>query len=210
MRFVINDHGAIVGTTNDPLSTSPEVPNNYRDDEMGCYVLRDGVALLDANLVLTKAKNQRIARIKTEAANMIAATDWKLQRAQERDAAGWASLSDIDVVLAEREAIRQSSNAAETAVNTLTDIAAVQAYTWAVDVAVPAPMRLTRGEFLDRFTEVETEAILAMAENNASLKRWLLRLENSDWIKTSEAAPGLQALEIAGLIAPGRADQILA
>lgn len=164
---------------------------------------------LNLDAALTAAKAARCSQIKDEAARLIAATDWKLQRAQERDAAGWGNLGDIDIVLAEREAIRRSSNAAELAVNALTDFTAVQAFTWSVDVTVAAPNRLTRGQFLDRFTKDETAAILAAADANASLKAWVMRLENSDWIKPAEATPGLQALEIAGLIQPGRAVEIL-
>ncbi|MFZ6730618.1 hypothetical protein ACO0LG_01665 [Undibacterium sp. Ji42W] len=165
---------------------------------------------LDNSAALVDAKTARCKLIKEEAARLIASTDWKLQRAKERDTAGWGSLADIDQVLAEREAIRRSNDAAEQAVNALTDINAVQTFTWAVDVPVATPNRLTRGEFLDRFTREETAAILAAADANASLKAWVMRLENSDWIKTAEATPGLQALEIAGLIQPGRAAAILA
>ncbi|MBI3727373.1 MAG: hypothetical protein HY254_03455 [Burkholderiales bacterium] len=165
---------------------------------------------LNLDTALTAAKAARCSQIKEEAARLIAATDWKLQRAKERDTAGWGSLADIDQVLAEREAIRRSSDTAELAANALTDINAVQVFTWSVDVPVPTPNRLTRGEFLDRFTKEETAAILAAADANASLKAWVMRLENSDWIKPAEATPGLQALEIAGLIQPGRAAAILA
>ena len=165
---------------------------------------------LNADSALAAAKATRCSQIKNEAAWLITATDWKLQRARERDTAGWGTLADIDQVLAEREAIRRSSDAAELAANALTDIAAVQAYTWAVDVAVAAPKRLTRGEFLDRFTKEERAAILTAAESNGTLKAWVMRLENSDWIKPAEAEPGIQALEIAGLIQPGRAAAILA
>ncbi|MFZ6640787.1 hypothetical protein ACO0LL_13660 [Undibacterium sp. TC4M20W] len=165
---------------------------------------------LNLDAALTAAKAARCSQIKDEAARLIAATDWKKQRAEERDAAGWGNLGDIDIVLAEREAIRQSSNAAELAVNALNDVTAVQAFTWSVDVTVAAPNRLTRGQFLDRFTKEETAAILAAADANASLKAWVMRLENSDWIKPAEATTGLQALEIAGLIQPGRAAAILA
>ncbi|MBI3727081.1 MAG: hypothetical protein HY254_01985 [Burkholderiales bacterium] len=165
---------------------------------------------LDTSAALVDAKTARCKLIKEEAARLIAATDWKLQRAKERDTAGWGSLADIDQVLAEREAIRRSNDTAEQAVNVLTDINAVQTFTWAVDVPVVPPNRLTRGEFLDRFTREETAAILAAADANSSLKAWVMRLENSDWIKTAEATAGLQALEIAGLIQPGRAAAILA
>ncbi len=164
---------------------------------------------LNMDAALTAAKAERCSRIKDEATQLIAATDWKLQRAKERDTAGWGTLADIDTVLAEREAIRRSSSAAELAVTALTDITAIPVFSWAVDITVATPNRLTRGEFLDRFSKEETAAILAASNSNASLKAWVMRLENSDWIKPSEATPGLQALEIAGLLQPGRTAQIL-
>ncbi|MBC3911538.1 hypothetical protein [Undibacterium umbellatum] len=218
-QLILDAANQITGYTHDDQQAAWEgvrlvpAPDGFNPALLAHYTAKvaKGKTTITLNMeaALTAAKAACCSLIKEEAARLIAATDWKLQRAQERDAAGWGSLAEIDQVLTEREAIRQSSNAAELAANALTDITTVQTFTWSIDVPVSAPNRLTRGQFLDRFTKEERAAILVAAEANGTLKAWVMRLENSDWIKPAEATPGLQALEIAGLIQPGRAVQIL-
>ncbi len=210
MKFVINDQSKIIGVTNDPLADGPDIPGEFIDENLDCYVVENNMATLDLGLLLAKAKKQGIAKIKLIAQNLIESSDWKLQRAKERDQGGWGTLSDIDHVLAERESIRRSSDAAEVSLSQLTTIQEVQAFSWSVNVNVSPAMRLTRGEFLDRFTELETVNIVAAAQTNATLRAWLLRMENGEWVIRNQAIPGLEALEIAGLLAPGRAAEILA
>ena len=50
--------------------------------------------------------------------------------AQEREQLVEAGVETVADVLALREQIRQASNAAELAVSTLTEVSAVQAFTW--------------------------------------------------------------------------------
>lgn len=79
---------------------------------------------------LTTAKQIRIDGIKVEAAERIAATDWRLERARERAAQGLENPETEADVLAEREAIRQASNAAESAVMSLSSVEEVTAFSW--------------------------------------------------------------------------------
>ena len=72
----------------------------------------------------------KILNIKAEAERRISALDWRLQRAQEREQLGETGVETVTDVLAMREQIRQASNAAELAVSTLTEVSAVQAFTW--------------------------------------------------------------------------------
>lgn len=208
---------AIVGIANDGVTPEKhqlllDLPEDFNPDDVaewaydGQGLTRDTVALLE------RAKAARKARIKSEAARMIEATDWKLARAREREAAGWATLAEVDAVLAEREAIRRSSNAAEAAVDALTDVGSVQTFTWSIDVAVAAPRRLTHKGFYDRFTDAEMQAILAAAETNAALKTWWEKFKLASVINLDDPATqgGVQALEIAGLIGEGRAAEVLA
>ena len=208
---------AIVGIANDGVAPEKhqlllDLPEDFNPDEVaewaydGQGLTRDTVALLD------RAKAARKTRIKAEAARLIEATDWKLARAREREAAGWATLAEVDAVLAEREAIRRSSNAAEAAVDALTDVGSVQTFTWSIDVAVAAPRRLTHKGFSDRFTDAEMQAILAAAETNAALKTWWEKFKLARDINLDDPATqgGVQALEIAGLIGEGRAAEVLA
>ncbi|MBF0448729.1 MAG: hypothetical protein HQL67_11055 [Magnetococcales bacterium] len=77
---------------------------------------------------LEEARQALISRIKTKAAERIAATDWKVERARERDALnGTTTLQDV---YAERELIRQASDEAEVAVAGLASMEAVIAFSW--------------------------------------------------------------------------------
>jgi hypothetical protein len=177
------------------------------------FIGADGVTVTyDFHTKLAQAKQVRMFGIKSEAANLIAALDWRLGRAREREAAGWGTLAEVDAVLAEREAIRRSSDAAEAALDALADVASVQAFTWSVDVPVVAPRRLTRKQFTERFTSAELQAVLAATNANGALRAWWEKFCLADDINLDDPATpaGVQALEIAGLIGAGRAVEVLA
>ena len=98
--------------------------------------LYDGISKWTPPLVdnvaaeLSAAKAARIELIKQEAADRIAATDWRLERARERAALGKENPETEADVLAEREQIRQASNAAEAAVIALTTVEQVKTFSW--------------------------------------------------------------------------------
>ena len=79
---------------------------------------------------LSAAKAARIELIKQESAERIATTDWRLERARERAALGLDNPETEADVLAEREQIRQASNAAEAAVIALTMVEQVKTFSW--------------------------------------------------------------------------------
>ncbi|WP_434632072.1 hypothetical protein [Chromobacterium sp. CV08] len=173
----------------------------------------DGHGLVrDPSALLKQAKAARKARIKQEAARLIEAGDWRLNRAREREAAGWGTLAEVDAALAEREAIRRSSDAAEQAVDALTDAASVQAYTWAVDVSVAIPRRMTHKQFMARFSDAEIQGMLNAFGDNPALRPWWERFSLARDISLDDAVTqnGVQALEAAGLIGKGRAAEVLA
>lgn len=201
-----NGNGVLV----DADSIPPDVPTT----DMDClYLSDDGVTVIhDSVALLAQVKSTRKERIKGEAAQLIAATDWRLERAREREAAGWVTLAAVDAVLAEREAIRRSSSAAEAAVDALTDLASVRAFTWSVDVPVAAPRRLTHREFMARFESAESEAILVAAASTPSLQAWWETFRLAQFVNLDDPATraGIQALEIASVLPAGRAAEILA
>ena len=207
---------AIVGIANDGFIPEKhqlllDLPEDFNPDDVAEWAY-DGQGLThDTVALLERAKAARKARIKAEAARLIEATDWKLARAREREAAGWAALAEVDAVLAEREAIRRSSSAAEADVDALTDVGSVQTFTWSIDVAVAAPRRLTHKGFSDRFTDAEMQAILAACQANAALNAWWEKFKLACDINLDDPATqgGVQALEIAGLIGEGRAAEVL-
>ena len=207
---------AIVGIANDGFIPEKhqlllDLPEDFNPDDVAEWAY-DGQGLThDTVALLERAKAARKARIKAEAARLIEATDWKLARARERETAGWAALAEVDAVLAEREAIRRSSSAAEADVDALTDVGSVQTFTWSIDVAVAAPRRLTHKGFSDRFTDAEMQAILAACQANAALNAWWEKFKLARDINLDDPATqgGVQALEIAGLIGEGRAAEVL-
>lgn len=71
---------------------------------------------------------------------------------------------------------------------------------------------ITRLEFRERFTPAEKVAIYTAAKQSVELQVWLDDLAAASDVRTDYPATvgGVQALEAAGLIAPGRAAEILA
>lgn len=73
------------------------------------------------------------------------------------------------------------------------------------------PIPLTRLEFLDRFTDEELLAVRAAAQNNAAVELWLWRFDHAENISLADprTIKGVEGLEQAGLLAAGRAAEIL-
>lgn len=171
----------------------------------------DGEIVADETVALARAKTSSIAEIKRQAAANITALAWRIERAQERDRLGLPG-ETVEEVLLEREAIRRASNRCESEIEAAQDVAAVQAVQFAVTEADRStPNRITRLQFLLRFTDVEMQAIVAAADASPALKAALLKWQTAEGIVLTDPATiaGVQALEIAGLIAPGRAEAIL-
>lgn len=70
---------------------------------------------------------------------------------------------------------------------------------------------LTRKQFLDRFTALEYAAVRAAAAQNATLDFYWQKLmvAESVYLSNAETQAGVQMLEQTGLIAAGRATEIL-
>lgn len=214
MSFFMVRDGEIIGTSHTKNIygiETVEVPSWVRLDCPHWYFIIGGEIVLNEDVAIPEAREQRIQKIKQEAGERIAALDWKLDRAREREDASWESLEAVNAVLAMRESIRRSSDTAEAAVMELRDIAAIEAYTWDVTVNVPAPRRVTRQQFLDRLTAVETAGIIEAAQSSSAIAAWILRLENADFVNLDDPAclMAMESLEIAGLIAAGRAQEII-
>lgn len=221
MHILIDTTGPILGIVNsaDYVADAGQVviaaPQEFALDAADEWAFVGGELVHDPARALARAQAVRIAAIKTEAAAHIEATDWRLQRAREREAAGWASLAEVDAVLAQREAVRRSSDAAEAAVMACTTAAEVSAVQWSpADVAVPAPCRATHATLLDALRALGEDvipAILAAKDQSPALLQWWTYFDQSEYISGTDPrlATGLQGLEIAGLIPPGGADAVI-
>lgn len=171
----------------------------------------DGTLSNDIALLLARAKTRQISKIKQQAADLISGLDWKLTRAKEQAEAGLASSAAVNQVLADRESIRQSSNQAEIRLNALTDMAQIKNFSWTVDQIIPVPKIEASNEFLDRFTLTEQEAVLNTTASNTKLRLWFERLQLTPTINRdrTNVINGVNDLESAGLLAPGRSIEIL-
>lgn len=212
MTKLIVINGEIVGTT------TPDDPNGYIlidppegfDGDLSALSYDPVTHTAYYHLDAFKAKS--IAEIKRQAEANIDALRWRLERAEERDRLGLPG-ETVEEVLLEREAIRRASNRCEAEINAAKDINEVRAVTFAVtDADYAQPLRLTRLQFLRRFTNEEIQSIVAMADTNVSLKALLLKWQMADRITLTdpETVAGVNALEIAGLIAARRSEEILA
>ena len=73
-------------------------------------------------------------------------------------------------------------------------------------------MKITQLDFLNRFTVEETGTILVASDSVPAVRVYLFKLEQASEVdlRDPNTVAGIQALEAAQLIGPGRADEILA
>lgn len=79
------------------------------------------------------------------------------------------------------------------------------------ELVIPPSRVLTKLQFMDRFTDEEMEAIYTAAEESVQVEIWLERFKLASEVDLDDprTISGVQALESAGLIAEGRAAEIL-
>ena len=159
-------------------------------------------------------KANKITGIKQQATQLLADTEWQLQRANERDNLGMALLESETpkAILSYREAVRRASNRAETELSKLRSIKTINAFTWQVEPSdYPNNKSLTHLEFLRRFTSSERIAITQAGLVNTAIADYIKMLDVAKFINTtdSDVAAGVQSLEAAGVIDAGRAAEIL-
>lgn len=159
-------------------------------------------------------KANKISEIKQQATQLLADTEWQLQRAQERDALGMTLLESETpkAILSYREAVRRASNRAEIELSLLDNVTDINGFTWQVEPSdYPSNKSLTHLEFLRRFTSDERIAITQAGLSNTAIADYIKMLDVAKFINTtdSDVAAGVQSLEAAGVIDAGRAAEIL-
>jgi len=83
-----------------------------------------------------------------------------------------------------------------------------------LEVPLPRPLaekRITKLEFVNRFTSDEFKAIIAASKVNADIELWMMKFNLATYIdlNSGQVNEGLQGLEAAGLIGAGRANEII-
>ena len=199
MGFNIIKDGQVIGWT----------ASKYADDSV---TFVDDT--LDIEQDIDTLKANKIITIKQQAAQMIADTDWQLQRATERDRLGVSLLESETpkAILAYREAVRRASNRAESELALLDNTDDINGFTWqATPVDYPDNTAITHLQFLRRFTGEERAAISALALQNPQIADYMKMLDVAVAIHLNDpdVATGVYALEVAGVIVKGRAIEIL-
>lgn len=188
-----------------------EVPEDFDPVFFARYYYSEGVLARDDTRWVNEFKQARIRLIKEEATRLLEESDWTLQRAREREEAGWTALSTINELLARRESIRKSSDKAEADVTLLSEPNDIIAFRWEVVYDVAAPRRITRQSFLSLFTNEETSGIMLAAKQTPLIEGWLMRVQAAQYVNLDDPATimGVQGMALAGLITSERATEIL-
>ncbi len=172
----------------------------------------NGTALIqDVAAALTRKKAEKITQIKSMVTEQIEALTWRIERAKERDALG-ASGETLNDVLTERESLRRAGNRIEAEINALSTIDEVNAVQFAVKPEDSITIaRVTRLQFLQRFTDDEMNGFVSAAKTNAALEAYLMKLQNAEGVLLTDPSTivGVQALEMMQIIGAGRAQEIL-
>lgn len=207
---IINDNNDIVGWTAEAFE--PAKGQRLIDDTE--QPTKSTEATDATKLKLTDVKADKIRQIKATAASMLAATDWRLQRAIEREKLGSMRPDDETSmqVYAEREAIRRASNRAEDDIDKTDRIDDVLNHVFEVKTSdYPTEVALTHLQFLRRFSVEERTKIASLRAKNQAIDDHmnLLSLAKIINISDPDVILGVNMLEKAGIIAKGRAGQIL-
>lgn len=210
-KLIVID-GQIIGTT------TPDDPNGYLliDPPEGFNNELDGLeydaATHTARYNLGAYQARRTDELRAQARVQIEALAWRIERAKEREQLGLPG-ETLEAVLVEREALRRASNRCTAEVQAADTLDAVRAVAFAVtDADRATPNRITRLQFLSRFTDAEMQAVIAASDQSPALRAALMKWQTADGIVLTDAATvaGVEALEIAGLLSAGRAAEVLA
>jgi hypothetical protein len=112
------------------------------------------------------------------------------------------------------ERIRLADGSTRTSLNELSEVELTALGIEFIDGDYPTPVivtPLTHKQFMDRFTDSELAAIMTAAKSSIELELWFKRFEMAQDILLTDpqTIAGVNALEAAGLIAEGRATEIL-
>lgn len=167
----------------------------------------------ETNIDILQAK--KIIEIKERLVILLAETNWRLERANERDVLGvkGETTETVKDVLSEREAIRKAGNRAESEVKSLLTIEEINFFKWEIlETDYPKNKTLTQIQFLKRLTEEERIAITTLSNNNPQIKDYMNMLQIAKYVNLSDiqVIAGITLLEQITILDKGRAAQILA
>jgi len=166
------------------------------------------------------AKEAAKFRVKVTVERRIKALQWRIDRAVERDHIGVAGES-VDDVYREREMLRRAGNRSDEYINGLEDLTEIRNHQLTVLPSdTPDDTVVSTLEFMRRFTPQERKNMRAIRDKGSAEQAtqsqelqdfWeLLQLASSVNINDPDTQGGVMMMEAAGLLAAGRANEILA
>lgn len=195
---IVNDRDEIVGWTADEF-----IPPT------GQRLVADNAQ--DVQLDITAHRNAKIQAVQEQVRRLIDDSSWRTQRAEERDLLGIAGETPQQV-LAYREAIRQAGDRAERELAILDSVDGINAYAFEIrESDYPVIAHLTHLQFLRRFTADERTAITKLRAKQPQINDYFTLLELAKFVNPydPDVILGVNMLEQSGVIAKGRAGQIL-
>lgn len=200
-----------------------EAPAGFVLEQLDEWQLENSTPVLNPEKHAARRLNDAKQRIKSMARLMISDSDWKLNRAKERESAGMGTLAEVDCVLMHREKIRQLSNALEE------ELEALPASAWLDDPNIEqtifakftAPQieqtpcqgiqRVTQYQFAEKFTNEEMAAILSAGQSNKTIAAWWEKFRMASFVNLQDEGlkMGLNALAMANVLTAERVADIL-
>ena len=135
-------------------------------------------------IVLEEEKYKLINTINEKTYFLIKQLDWRIERAKEQEQLGVYGES-VNEVLLEREALRRASNRLVNLVNEITNVDEINSFS--IDFTLTeedyvSVNAMTQLEFIKKFTDVELETIVTLADTNALMKANLLKWQTAKYI----------------------------
>lgn len=195
---IINDKGEVIGWTADefaPPSGQKLVPDTQVSTE------------IDINQI----RQAKLSDINNQVKNLLDASAWRVERAAERDNLGIDGETPQEVY-AYREAIRRAGDRAEEELEKLDNVDAIQEYKFEIRASDhPVIAHLTHLQFLRRFSSEERAKITQLRTKSPQLNDYFTLLELAKFVNPydPDVILGVNTLEQMGIIAQGRAGQIL-
>lgn len=176
------------------------------------FLTSNGFEILPFGKTLDELKTDKLQQITAAAIDRFVELDWRATRAKERETLEVLGETYAEV-LREREAVRAASNRLESVIEASTDPAEVFGLQFILEESdwPPAKRLISQYKFRQRFTLAEKLAITEARETDATLEVIMGDMDAASQLDLDNPGlvQGAQYIEQAGLIAAGRAAEIL-
>lgn len=194
---IVNEKGEIIGWT----ASEFVPPSGQKLVPVGTQIAPN----------IDDVRKDRLTTIKIQVKQLLDDSAWRVERAAERDNLGIDGETPQEVY-AYREAIRQAGDRAEKELEALDNIDDINAYQFEIRPSdYPMTANLTHLQFLRRFGVDERAKINELRAKSPQINDYFTLLELAKFVNPydPDVILGVNTLEQMGIIAQGRAGQIL-